>query len=80
MLGAAGTVAVGRLGGQKAGNPAIAAGPFTGTRDSLQAYKIPAWFGEAKFGIWSHWGPQSAIGDGDWYARRMYCKGTAQYD
>lgn len=27
-------------------------------------------------GIWSHWGPQSAIGDGDWYARLMYMEGS----
>ena len=26
-----------------------------------QAYRIPDWFRDAKFGIWSHWGPQSAI-------------------
>ncbi|MDE1175264.1 MAG: alpha-L-fucosidase [Edaphobacter sp.] len=57
----------------------IAAGPFQGTRSSLAGYKIPSWFGEAKFGIWSHWGPQSAIEDGDWYARNMYVQGSDQY-
>jgi alpha-L-fucosidase len=58
----------------------IASGPFKGTRDSLAAYNIPEWFGEAKFGIWSHWGPQSAVEDGDWYARNMYIQGSPQYD
>jgi alpha-L-fucosidase len=56
----------------------ITPGPFTGTRSSLQRYRIPAWFGECKFGIWSHWGPQSAVGDGDWYARNMYVQGSDQ--
>ena len=54
-------------------------GPFAGTRQSLQRYQIPAWFGEAKFGIWSHWGPQSGIEQGDWYARNMYIPGERSY-
>lgn len=58
----------------------IAVGPFKGTRESLATYSIPSWFGEAKFGIWSHWGPQSAIEDGDWYARNMYIQGSKQYE
>ncbi len=52
---------------------------FAPTRESLRAYQIPQWFRDAKFGIWSHWGPQSAIEDGDWYARKMYMQGTDQY-
>jgi len=51
---------------------------FLGTRSSLAGYRIPEWFRDAKFGIWSHWGPQSAIEDGDWYARNMYVQGTEQ--
>jgi alpha-L-fucosidase len=54
-------------------------GNFLPTRVSLQSYRIPDWFRDAKFGIWSHWGPQSAIEDGDWYARNMYMQGTEQY-
>jgi alpha-L-fucosidase len=54
-------------------------GPFAGTRESLKSYRIPEWFRDAKFGIWSHWGPQSAIEDGDWYARQMYIQGSEQY-
>lgn len=58
----------------------VAPGPFGASRASLQSYVLPDWFADAKFGIWSHWGPQSAVGDGDWYARRMYIEGEAQYD
>jgi alpha-L-fucosidase len=57
----------------------IRSGPFTGTRQSLKAYHVPDWFRDAKFGIWAHWGPQSAPEQGDWYARRMYIEGDAQY-
>jgi alpha-L-fucosidase len=52
---------------------------FAPTRESLHAYQIPDWFRDAKFGIWSHWGPQSAIERGDWYARNMYMQGSDQY-
>ena len=52
---------------------------FLGTRSSLNGYRIPDWFRDAKFGIWAHWGPQSAIEDGDWYARNMYMQGSDQY-
>ncbi len=57
----------------------IEKGPFEGTRRSLSNYEIPEWFRNAKFGIWAHWGPQSAIEDGDWYARNMYMEGSSQY-
>jgi len=58
---------------------AIAAGPFQGTRESLASYRVPDWFRDAKFGIWAHWGPQSAPEAGDWYARNIYMEGSAQY-
>jgi alpha-L-fucosidase len=60
--------------------PAIAAGPFQGTRESLGQYRVPDWYRDAKFGIWAHWGPQSAAEAGDWYARNMYIQGQRQYD
>ena len=50
----------------------IAPGPFQGTRESLQEWQIPDWYRDTKFGIWAHWGPQSAIEYGDWYARNIY--------
>ncbi len=59
--------------------PAPEQGPFQGTRESLKAYQVPEWFRDAKFGIWSHWGPQSATEAGDWYARNMYIQGSEQY-
>ena len=61
-------------------DPAIAPGPFQGTRASLRNYEVPEWFRNAKFGIWAHWGPQSALEAGDWYARNMYLQGSRQYD
>ncbi len=59
--------------------PSIAPGPFRGTRMSLKSYRVPEWFRDAKFGIWAHWGPQSAPEYGDWYARNMYVEGSRQY-
>ena len=59
--------------------PKIPTGPFSASRESLNAYKVPDWFRDAKFGIWNHWGPQSAAEYGDWYARLMYIEGEAQY-
>ncbi|MDP4261255.1 MAG: alpha-L-fucosidase [Bacteroidota bacterium] len=54
-------------------------GPFQPTWDSLQQYKTPDWFRDAKFGMWSHWGPQCQPEFGDWYAREMYVEGSAKY-
>jgi alpha-L-fucosidase len=59
--------------------PSIAPGPFRGNRVSLKSYRAPEWFRDAKFGIWAHWGPQSAPEYGDWYARNMYVEGSRQY-
>ena len=52
---------------------------FQATFDSLREYACPEWFQDAKFGIWSHWGPQSVPMCGDWYARSIYIQGTDQY-
>ena len=60
--------------------PQITAGPYTASRASLANWTTPDWFADAKFGIWAHWGPQSAVGDGDWYARNMYIEGSKQYE
>jgi alpha-L-fucosidase len=61
------------------GDPQIARGPFEPTEKSLAAYEAPKWFRDAKFGIWAHWGPQSSVEAGDWYARNMYIPGEPQY-
>ena len=52
---------------------------FEPTFESLLQYECPDWFRDAKFGIWSHWGPQSVPMYGDWYARHMYVQGHPQY-
>ena len=57
----------------------IASGPYSPDR-SFESFQCPEWFRDAKFGIWAHWGPISAIGDGDWYARNMYMEGSPQYE
>lgn len=54
-------------------------GPFLPTWESLQQFKTPAWFSDAKFGMWAHWGPQCQAEAGDWYARGMYQEGSGQY-
>lgn len=58
----------------------IADGPFVPSFESLQQYHCPDWFRDAKFGIWSHWGPQAVPTMGDWYARRMYEQGGDAYE
>lgn len=55
-------------------------GPFDSSMASLEAYRTPDWFRDAKFGIWSHWGPQAVPRQGDWYARWMYVPGHPHYD
>lgn len=57
----------------------IKKGPFEPTLESLRSFTCPQWFRNAKFGIWSHWGPQSVPMYGDWYARNMYIQGSDQY-
>lgn len=60
--------------------PAIPAGPFDASTESLTRYRTPDWFRDAKLGIWSHWGPQAVPEQGDWYARFMYVPGHPHYD
>lgn len=57
----------------------IRKGKFEGTIESLSNFECPEWFRNAKFGIWSHWGPQSVPMFGDWYARHMYVEDSDQY-
>lgn len=57
----------------------VAPGPYQGTMESLTNYTTPEWFRDAKFGIWAHWGPQAVPMEGDWYARKMYQQGSADY-
>ena len=57
-----------------------AAEVFQPSWESLQQYKCPDWFRDAKFGIWAHWTAQSVPEMGDWYAHGMYIEGSGQYD
>lgn len=57
----------------------LARGPFKPDWKSLQQYRCPDWFRNAKFGIWAHWGPQAVPRQGDWYARNMYQEGSDDY-
>ena len=42
----------------------------------VQQYRYPDWFRDAKFGIWSHWGPQAVPEQGDWYGDSCTCRAT----
>ncbi len=63
-------------------NIPIAKGPFEPNWESIEKNYPgePAWLREAKFGIWVHFGPQSAGESGDWYARNLYKPGYTAYD
>jgi len=42
---------------------------------SLKQYQVPEWFHDAKFGIYTHWGPYSVPSyENEWYPRLMYMK------
>jgi alpha-L-fucosidase len=79
LAGAVPALSAMRASAQQTAVPAIVPGPFQGTRESLVGYRVPEWFRDAKFGIWAHWGPQSSVEAGDWYARNMYIQGERQY-
>jgi alpha-L-fucosidase len=49
---------------------------FAANWDSLKRHKPPAWFDDAKFGIYFHWGPYCVPAfDYEWYSRNMYIEG-----
>ncbi|WP_394707647.1 alpha-L-fucosidase [uncultured Bacteroides sp.] len=54
-------------------------GRFKATWKSLEQYKVPEWYRNAKFGIWAHWGPQCQPEQGDWFARFMYIEDSPDY-
>ena len=59
-------------------------GSYDQSWESLKRHKIPEWFRDAKFGIYTHWGPNTVGAEGgkggeewwqwgeQWYARYMY--------
>jgi alpha-L-fucosidase len=55
-------------------------GPFSPNWDSLRHYQVPAWYQDAKFGIFLHWGVYSVPAFGnEWYPRNMYKEGTPEF-
>lgn len=63
------------------GHHQLADGPFEPKWNSLtRQYRTPAWFRDAKFGIWAHWSAQCVPEQGDWYARQMYQQGNRVYE
>jgi alpha-L-fucosidase len=51
----------------------IAQGPYSASWDSLEKFKVPKWYEDAKFGIFIHWGVYCVPGfDSEWYPRNMY--------
>jgi alpha-L-fucosidase len=51
------------------------------TWGSLQAYTVPDWYLDAKFGIFIHWGIYSVPAFGnEWYPRNMYVAGRPEFE
>ena len=55
----------------------ISGGPFQADWASLHTHTDPEWFRDAKFGIYTHWGPVTvgssfSPGDAEWYGNQMY--------
>lgn len=50
-----------------------ARGPFQPRWQSLETYRVPQWYEDAKFGIFVHWGVYSVPAfSNEWYPRNMY--------
>ncbi len=55
---------------------------YTPDWSSLSMHPVPTWFKDAKFGIYTHWGPYSvaAFGqNGSWYPNKMYRPDTPEF-
>lgn len=59
----------------------IEKGPFKPTWESLSKNKIPSWFRDAKFGIFTHWGLYTIPEyHNEWYSRNMYRKDAPEFE
>lgn len=59
----------------------IAEGPYSDSWETLTRMQVPAWFTDAKFGIFTHWGLYSVPEfSNEWYSRNMYIKGYPAYE
>lgn len=55
-------------------------GRYKDTWESLQQYRVPAWYENTKFGIFIHWGVYSVPAFGsEWYSRNMYIQGSEEF-
>lgn len=55
-------------------------GPFQPTWASLENYKVPKWYLDAKFGIFIHWGAYCVPAFGnEWYPRNMYQQNSVEF-
>jgi alpha-L-fucosidase len=55
--------------------------PYEATWESLKAYEVPAWFKDAKLGIFIHWGPYAVPAfHNEWYPRNMYVAGSPEFE
>ncbi|HXY48744.1 MAG TPA: alpha-L-fucosidase [Terriglobales bacterium] len=58
----------------------IQQGPFRPDWQSLQKYRVPEWYRDAKFGIFIHWGVYSVPAFGnEWYPRNLYRADSEEY-
>ncbi len=56
-------------------------GPFEANWESLGAFQTPAWYADAKFGLFIHWGAYSVPAFGsEWYPRNMYAAGSKEHE
>lgn len=59
----------------------IDAGPFAASWSSLARHRNPAWFADAKFGIFTHWGLYTVPEyRNEWYSRNMYIDGYPEFE
>ena len=55
-------------------------GPYTDDWASLAQYQVPAWYKDAKFGIFIHWGVYAVPAfNNEWYPRNMYNREMPEY-
>ncbi len=51
----------------------MSTGIYEATLESLRTYAVPEWYKDAKFGIYTHWGPYAVPGfSNEWYPCQMY--------
>jgi len=60
-----------------AGEPASVSGPYRPAWESLKVHQDPEWFRNAKFGIYTHWGPvtvgsEDCPSGGQWYGHEWW--------